>query len=476
MHLSAEQQTILDYLVSDASADNLTMISAVSGSGKTTMLKAIATTLKPTSGLYLAYNKSVADEAQSKFPKSVVCLTTHALAYKNTVKQFKLKLGQFTYRSISESITYDNKQALVNHIRAFCLSAHTSFSSYAESAFLSPQEVKLATKYLGLMQAGSIECSHDFYLKLFHILLATEAITYKPFDILFLDEAGDLNEVTLEIFKLIPAVRKVMVGDPFQNVYAFNHTINCFSVMHGKGRLFPMSQSFRVESSIAKSVEQFCQKYIDPSFHFQGVSYEPIPEVRTRAYISRTNSALIAKMVELNQLGIQYGLTRTAKQIFELPLALCSLKYQGFFANPEYKHIQDDVDHYFESDTLRQEFRTPLMYIKHAHSNDIALQTAIKAVITYGPDKLITCYKEALKHEKVYQSYMLGTSHSCKGLEFDEVTLAPDINDAVIEAINLISYSGKTYETLPIEHQSELNLYYVACTRARYRLNDAAHL
>lgn len=61
-------------------------------------------------------------------------------------------------------------------------------------------------------------------------------------------------------------------------------------------------------------------------------------------------------------------------------------------------------------------------------------------------------------------------------LEFDEVTLAPDINDAVIEAINLITYSGKTYETLPIEHQSELNLYYVACTRARYRLNDAAHL
>jgi len=72
-----------------------------------------------------------------------------------------------------------------------------------------------------------------------------------------LDEAGDLNEVTLELFKLLPARIKVAVGDPNQNIYTFNHTINCFERLDGHGTTFKLSKSFRVPEHIDRTCRKF---------------------------------------------------------------------------------------------------------------------------------------------------------------------------------------------------------------------------
>ena len=125
------------------------------------------------------------------------------------------------------------------------------------------------------MASGNMECSHAFYLKFYHIMLANGSIVHEPFDLLMLDEAGDLNPVTLEIFHLLPATTKIMVGDECQNIYVFNQTINGFESVKDKALNMSMTKSCRVSSKIAPYVESFGQHYINPDMQFQGIDYTP---------------------------------------------------------------------------------------------------------------------------------------------------------------------------------------------------------
>lgn len=54
---------------------------SVSGTGKTTTLVKYAEQRPHLRFLYIAFNKSVANEAQRRFPRNVDCKTVHSLAY-----------------------------------------------------------------------------------------------------------------------------------------------------------------------------------------------------------------------------------------------------------------------------------------------------------------------------------------------------------------------------------------------------------
>jgi len=471
MQLTPEQQPILDYI---QATEGLTLISSIAGSGKTTMLTAIAKAIPHTNGLYLAYNTSVANDSKRKFPSSTHCMTTHSMAYRATVIPLKLSVGFFNYKTITEKIKYETKWEIINSIKAFCLSKFLTYTEYADEYQLPPLYTKIATKYLGLMHSGKIDCTHDFYLKLFHILLHKGEVAYDNFDFIMLDEAGDLNEVTLEIFKLLPSPRKIAVGDPFQNIYTFNYTINCFEVLKDEGTLFQMSQSFRVPNTIATKIEHFCQSYLDSSMSFKGVPLVD-PTISTRAYLTRTNSALIHKMIELNQLNIPYGLVRKAKDIFKLPLMLCSLKYQGFITDPGYKFIQADIDDWYEDQLLKDTYKSPIVYLASLYKDDIQLVQAIRLLQRHGKSVILDSYAEARKHEQSSQAYTLATVHSCKGAEFDEVTIANDLNESTADSIKSIKHGLPLSQLSPQERES-LNLYYVAVTRTSKELYNATHL
>lgn len=322
------------------------------------------------------------------------------------------------------------------------------------------------------MESGTIDCTHDFYLKYYHMLLASEAIEYDEFDFIALDEAGDLNPVTLEIFKLLPGRKKIMVGDPYQNIFTFNHTINCFEIMGDKGTSFPMSKSFRVDKVIADKIKNFCHKHIDANMEFEGTELED-KTIVTKAFIARSNASLIEKMIGLNKLGVQYGLTRKADLIFKIPLMVCALKTSGKVTMPEYSYLQADVKEFNNDPELRKVFKNKVLaYLADRYCDEVQLKSSIGAVLRYGVGGVIACYEEAKKHEKLRQNYTLGTSHSTKGLEFDEVEVATDLNNIVGKIIN----KAKEGSLLGTYDRAELNLYYVACSRAKKSLLNAAHL
>ena len=472
LKLTKEQQNVVDYIQNSTKDSELILIDSVAGSGKTSVLKAIADTMTSGKGLYLAYNKAIATSSKSKFPSSIHCCTTHSLAYRAVVIPQKLKVGFFGAKEIKDKISYKDKILLAEDIREFCLSSHLSYEEYAQKN--KRVNIVLANKYLNLMAQGTIECSHDFYLKNFHLSLATNDIVYPKYDLLMLDEAGDLNEVTLEIFKLLPARIKVAVGDPFQNIYSFNHTINCFERLEGQGTTFKLSKSFRVPESIAASIQNFCNNYLDPDMKFEGI-VPASTTIKTRGYISRTNTGLINKLIELNEDRTPYGLVRKAKEIFKVPLMVAGLKYQGMIYDPAYKQLQEDVNDWHDNvDNVKLESKTLLSYLMLKYDEDVSLKQAINLITKHGKSMIFEAYAEASKHEGKTQDFTLLTAHSSKGLEFDEVILAPDMNNSIellIEELDLDSDRA----LLP-EDKESLNLYYVATTRALVSLRNAVHL
>ena len=470
--LTEEQQVIVDY-IDNSDQEELVLVDSVAGSGKTTLLRAIANTTAET-GIYLAYNKALATEAATTFPSHIDCRTTHSLAYRAIVPSLGLKVGFFNARQVDEKIPQQEKYDLVEDIKKFCLSRHLTYQEFAEEEEL--KNTILANRYLTLMSTGKIECTHDFYLKLFHIYLAEDKLNQVEYSLILLDEAGDLNEVTLEIFRLLDGKIKVAVGDVHQNIFTFNHTINCFTRLKEEGVMFRLTKSFRVPTYIAGPVENFCQKYLDPNMRFSGVELVN-KEIKTRGYISRTNAGLISKIIELNARKTPYALIRKAQDIFKLPLIIAGLKYQGKIYDSAYRHLQDDVDDWYENtNQIRLSHSSLNSYLRDKYEEDLSLLQAINLTTKYGKSAIFEAYAEAKKHEKSTRkhNFLLLTAHSCKGLELDEVMFAPEMNTSIDKIIEMLKDSPDA--SLTISEREALNLYYVAATRSLVRLVNATHL
>ena len=65
---------------------------AYAGTGKTTTLKLVSDAMQHRRGMYLAFNKAIASEAQNKFHGNVDCRTFHSLAFRSVPRGVTDKL------------------------------------------------------------------------------------------------------------------------------------------------------------------------------------------------------------------------------------------------------------------------------------------------------------------------------------------------------------------------------------------------
>jgi superfamily I DNA/RNA helicase len=322
------------------------------------------------------------------------------------------------------------------------------------------------------MVTGKINITFNAMLKFYHIMLAKNKIKHKEFGIVMLDEAGDLNMVTLEIFKLLPSPLKILVGDNRQNIYGFNGTINGFKELDSESTTLNMTKSFRCLPEVAESIETFCNNHMDEDMSFKGTIRERPTSMSSLGYIARNNSTLITKMIELDLVDIPYNLTRPAKTIFELMLFLMFLKPGNKkIYNDDFLHIQKAYDEYSGNNDLKIQFRTFFNYAKALFDDDINLSSAIGIILANSRDTIFQTYENAKKHEKERQKHFitLGTGHSTKGCEYDIVELAPDLKKT-FERCKANKERAGSYSDNDIQ---ELNLIYVAASRAKYELRGA---
>ena len=446
-------------------------VNACAGSGKSTTLRLLAEANKVPS-LYICFNKSIALEAAEKFPMHVDCKTTHAVAYVKHGLPIAHKLSRPVGRwvniakSPSEIASYYKVQEFEcgedsikpNAIAALAKSTVNRYENSAEkeisSKLINKAEIsaivesyptidykQLVRIILALAKRlwkdridprAPVFAEHNTYLKLWQ--LAGEKLDY---EIIYLDEAQDSNPAVLDVIKKQTHCKVCYVGDTYQSIYAFRQAINAMETIQAPSLM--LSKSFRYGQQIADAATFI----IDGAMTiegFDGINSE-VTTVTEDKYtmIFRTNAALIDKAVELVSKGKKVNCnvdTYKFKSQLESALALY---------NRDYKKVKDEDIAIYSS----------WLELKNASEEERELKRLVK-IVENNKAKLYLSALEELKTKNSNYDILLTTAHKSKGMEWDYVIIAEDFDTETL--IKLEGQEGY--------NQQEINLFYVAVTRA----------
>ena len=222
------------------------VLQAGAGTGKTTTLAMLsASTLRR--GLYIAFNKSIAQQAGRKFPPNVKCKTVHALAYAAVGHHYAERLHAPRISSVKTgaSLGINMEVALgdrkvtagalsymaLDTVSRFCHSAdrtigrqHVPWLRGIAEHHLHDQLVDIVLPFaqrawvdVQKRDRGKVRFTHDHYLKMW--ALTEPRIST---DFLLLDEAQDTNPVVEQVFSAQRGhAQLVMVGDSAQAIYGW---------------------------------------------------------------------------------------------------------------------------------------------------------------------------------------------------------------------------------------------------------------
>lgn len=477
-----EQQNII---VKAANSNTLNTIGvkAFAGTGKSTLLKEIVNEIDA-KFLGFAFNNSIVKENDKKFDKKkCVWNTTHMLAEQLVKKHFKNKFdfsnrrGDFKIKELQNffNLNKDSINLVKNTIeiyKLFCNSAFKSFSpeKIKEAAYHQgyinilhlkesrlQESIEYAEKIWNNQRKGILPISFDFYLKLAQFYDLSSSI--KNIDFILLDEAQDSNAVTLDIIKKING-KKIYVGDDHQSIYSFRGTVNALSYVDES---YYLSETFRYNKDIAK-IANFTL------FNYKKEEEKIVSNVNrsldTRALLFRNNSAMISKMAEYVKNGQKFKTIKAPSDIFACSISLFEKKIGREISNDSYKYLDREFKSYKEIEEHIYETEDP--ELKSANTllkmPDIDLFKILKKAKEFRKDKNI----------KVF----FATAHTSKGLEFGHVELMkdfPNIKKLLIkynfESIDQVLDEVKINNPLAKEIDQEINLLYVAQTRALSTLN-----
>ena len=469
MNLTQEQKEIVDKI---QSLNSHLVINAYAGTGKTTTLKAIAETYPNYRFLYLAYNTSVKEEAQNKFPSNVKVLTTHGLAYRWYIQTFgKAPNVTGSLRPYDISVTYNlpyNLAFVVSKImHEFCNSDDKDISDTSSRVCSIYKDIvrtradfiiasETASDLWQKMVARELPVTHDFYLKLAS-LDSDIGDHLSSYDFILVDEAQDTNPVVYEIL-LKSGKPLIAVGDTNQKIYGFRNAMDIMQDLkanHNADTLY-LTNSFRFPQEIADlAFDILMQK---PGFaemnwpKIKGLG--PKDDSKTKAIITRTNAGIIDKIIVYHKYNdTNFYTYRTPSEIFSIPMAIAH-KFRGI--QPPFK-IPDPIQRFIYSFSSMGELAE--------YAND-AMDLEVKRSIDIVDSKchiLKDLYNFHKKANRKKQGTCILTAHTSKGLEFGEVEIYGDWDISAF-----LGRKSKSIEAIIEEH----NLLYVAATRAIHTLKE----
>lgn len=475
--LTAEQQMVVDTVCS-TSDNRIIAVNSIAGSGKTSTGEAVIRAYKPKSGFYTAFNKAIVEDSKRRFGNLIDAKTIHALAYKY-VKPTK-SIEDLNYLTIKENISYEDKAIVIDALDDFFRSSSVDVYEYATTKTNNEKLQELIANYASMMLEGKIPPTFNYMLKCLHIMLAHKEIEI-DYDLLILDECQDTTAVTLEIFKLINAKRKVMFGDKYQNIYSFMNTVNAFEELDDLN-LLRLTKSFRCNPYIADLVDVYGKKYLEEDFVYVGNDDVEPEDTFKVAYITRTNAMLIERMHNLLSEGQTFTLTRNVNEIFALPMALLNAASGKPVFDKRYKYLEKEYKNFNQ---VRRDYSSFYEYISMV-TEDALLENVTKTLMSFS-NKRINIYELKAKVQEIKKpnpNIILTTAHAFKGLEMDSVYIEDDLNNSVNrtlqrmrDLIPIVSASTMldTKKFLSKEQKEDLNTYYVALSRARTAITNVGY-
>jgi hypothetical protein len=457
-----EQHEVLDWASEN---DGILLVHAGAGTGKSFMSREVVELLNPGTCLYTAFNKAIVQEGVKRFKGfNVECKTLHALAWRYV--RPKREISDISYSCITERIPYKAKKRVINAINEFYVSASADMYEYMEEEFSDKQEknlLELAIKYIEKMIDGEISPTFNFMLKYFHLCLV-EGTVDCSYDLVILDEINDTTAVSLEIFKLINAPKKIGLGETNQAIYDFLNLVDGFELLEGQADVLPLTQSFRCSTRIAKNIQTLMRRDVNEKFTFVGTD-EPVMNGLT-LYCTRTNAEIIREISECLASNKGFTLLRNISEIFAYPLAIVSAGSGKQVYQKQYKFLEDEYREWQVTRSKGDGWYSHLV----TNVDDQETKSAIKLLnrLRNSNENIFELYKKA---KTVYKDpkYTIATVFTSKGLEFEEVYIADDLNytiSKIIENGGIVSHDDLV----------AYRCYYVAASRCGKHLHNAKHL
>lgn len=431
-------------------------IEAYAGAGKTSTLSAISSTLPGKKGLYIAFNKAIADEAAQKFPDNVECRTAHSLAYKAVGYKFKNRFRRLSGSHLAENYLHLDHaiyglspaaigSLVISSINRFTQSAdlkvtrdHTPWfelrtiedkiTKYALADQVTTYARQIWERMIDLN--SDIPITHDTYLKLWS-MSAPEI--HKDF-ILF-DEAQDASPVMLDLV-CNQDTQKIFVGDRYQQIYSWRGAINAMQTIDTKG-FCKISQSFRFGQSIADIANTILNENLGAGVNIRGfekipstIAYDPSPT----AILCRTNGNLINTLINRLEQGNKVAVSGGCGEVIGLLKAADQLIENGSTNHKDLMLFQswDEVVNFSETES----------------GSDLA--PLVRLVNKHDISQLVSALEKTNRVHENQADLILSTAHKSKGREWSSVRLEDDFRH--------LGSKGYTEE--------ESNLLYVAATRA----------
>ena len=475
---SKYQQAIYDFV---AHGEGNAIVRAVAGSGKTTTL---VESLKLTqgNGIFLAFNKSIAETLKARCPQNVQARTFHSLCYSPVLKAVGArvvnpdKLSNIIQLAMTEQevkLYGSFVKRLVGLARNAGIGALTSDDGALFYALVEHHDLTLENEQAS--EAQAIELARDVLSRSnasrevdFDDLLyfaVLKGVRLPVFDWVFVDEAQDTNTIQRAILRKILAHggRMVAVGDAAQAIYGFrgadSDALEFLAQEFAPCVDLPLSVTYRC----AKIITQAAQKYVPEIEAAPGAAEGEVVDLGVNWELKNFGSKDIVvcrNTKPLIELGFRLLRARIPLHILgrDIGDGLCALirkcdtrsggidKFVERLEKWRDREVEKAIGKKLEAkaDAIEDKAATLLMLVEQLPENKRTTLELMSVIQTLFTDK--------------NNSITLATVHKAKGLEADTVWwLAP-------------SLCPSKWAKQPWQQQQERNLMYVAITRAAKRL------
>lgn len=430
------------------------------GSGKSTVLFGYAVSHLDERILYLVFGNQNAIEAKRKLSdlnaSHVRAMTCHSLALEylpQDLKKTKKIRNKLYLREVKELLhcSWPEAQTIHSAFNSFCCSSLMSIDEMNELN----SDMKMKLKRLWdecLDPSSSISFTHDFYLKLYQLSAPDLSIHY---DTILLDEYQDTNPVIADIIVRQKDCKIRCVGDRHQQLYRFRKAVNIADMLsNGATSSHQMYDSYRFGNQIAEIATN--------------ILWHKDPEIKIIGNRSR-KSEIVTDFECDEKLTI---LTRTISGAIDAALnesAKKSVSAIHLIGGEDKYYIQEILDVFWLKNDEKDFIWNRKLLADHINfdgyclaaeqSDNFEMQRAIRIVKNHPrlPDE-VSLLRDKLVSTIEQADITIGTVHKSKGLEFPYVRLYDDF-------LNLEHPRYKFNEL-----NDELNILYVASTRATHKL------
>ena len=419
--------------------------------------------------LFLVYNKEMSLDFSRKIKEdksitNVHVSTIHSIAYRWYIKKY----GKRSFKNISvvdikqiinKKLDYGDLSLIKFYYNMFLAS---DVSTVYDLNPVKDSDVRLF-KYVDDVfnfYKHNNTIQHNVYLKLFQL----SGGKIDGYDTILADECNDHNMCMLSILKNNMDKKIIMVGDPLQNLNAFNYTVDGLTYMIDNCgfKKYTLSMSFRISDNIAEIASKFLSYMYDTKIRFYGCKDTIIKKIDLNKANKDTFQVHLLcrnKLGGLNEILELFQKNKNKKIYYVGGL-------EGFGLNEIENLLNYNGNIYLGGKKFHISELRKLK--KDAIENDSMIDTEIsKAISLYDfgmkhkEELILLRYNEVTKREDA--DIIVQTAHSSKGGTFKNVYLAKDFNpiEDIKKELSIFKDNEYMYNVL----KSEINLLYVAMTR-----------